>query len=754
MSQYFDNAHEFSIGEMTINHSSQHNHGLQSGIQKLAEHIAAGASHDSRERYPPPKCYPGTQDVILESVTSWFRHRAEGNPILWLHGPTGMGKTTVAQTIAEQIETERQLAAAFFFSRSSADRSDSSQFVASLASQMAPRIPGMLARVEQAVQRNPFIFTKAPSIQLEQLVIEPCKALNLQGLSRQLIIIDGLDECIGSADSDREHEQEIVLNLILALVTSTLPLGVLLCSRAEEWLKAAFEDEPFSKMTDLLSLGWTSKADEDIWHYFTKEFERICARPRNRDAMRSVEKPWPPLPVYRALVQRSSGQYVFAATAIRFIDDRWSVPQKQLERLMRSLSDPGEGATIFSPVDRLYLDIMRSCPNTDLMLQVLGEVICLDYTIKVSDRWDVLDALFQRTPGESCQALRGLHSVVDVDNVKWSEKLPLFHASFLDFISSPERAGPFSIDMALVHSRLLHKCIDRLELSVPPSSGIGHRNSHKYASNAWRSPHLSDAAITEDLLIRLSSFNFQLYWSSVTTTNPDRLTTLMEWVWGHGLFSVRQMEAIPHKLRVNAQTCAASFQSSYDEAIVLLLDQEALKNDDCLERMLDACFSEDLRDLGIVAAPDKGGSYYASITFMGEIPPAALCDSYIGYWSFNAAPNLVPAHILYNTLRYLEDGNEWRGRRQGHVNKDMELLPIRRVNYGVHFHVFLPAFLGFIADTKRSKHHCYVTQDRIRWIIRRMLEHPTGLSEVVLTVDKHQDVRTLEYPFAQWYASY
>ncbi|KAF5325873.1 hypothetical protein D9611_000973 [Ephemerocybe angulata] len=118
MSQFFDNAHGFSIGEVTIN-SSQHTHGLQSALQKLSEYVAAGASHDSRERYPPPRCYSGTQNHILESFTSWFQERAKEKPILWLHGPTGMGKTTIAQTIAEQVEKEGRLAAAFFFSRDS-----------------------------------------------------------------------------------------------------------------------------------------------------------------------------------------------------------------------------------------------------------------------------------------------------------------------------------------------------------------------------------------------------------------------------------------------------------------------------------------------------------------------------------------------------------------------------------------------------------------------------------------------------------
>ncbi|KAF5326451.1 hypothetical protein D9611_000969 [Ephemerocybe angulata] len=617
----------------------------------------------------------------------------------------------------------------------------------------------MLPRIEQAIRRNPLIFTKAPEVQLDQLIVSPCRSLDLQGLPHQLIIIDGLDECIGTADSDREQEQEIVLTLLLSLVSSNLPLTVLLCSRAEEWLKAAFQGEPLSPMTELLSLGWTAKADEDIWHYLNKEFERICARPRNRDSMRYFDKPWPPFHVYEVIVGKASGQYVFVTTAIRFIDDRWSVPWKQLEILMSSLKRPSAGPALFSSIDNLYLDILKSCPNANLMLEVLGEVICFDYTVKsVSDRWDVLDTLSQRSPGESYQALRGLHSVVDVENLNWSEKQPLFHASFFDFITSESRAGTYFIDLRLSHAQMLCKCIDRLHLIMHPTADIILQDPSIYAFYAWRHHHLPEAAITEPLLNRLSCFDFKQWFSIKSPQLPQRITALLQWVWGHGLFSFQQLESSPESQRERARSCTASFRSSYDEAMLVFLDQEASHTSNILKRLLDACFSESFESLSVVAVPDGGSAYYPSLSLAGEIIPVSLNDSYLMYWSENATPDIIPPTGSLSAGA-LEAHKRFDEETKPHVfTKDtLPMVPIVQQNFGIHLHVFFPSFLEFLADPQRSKHHCYITQDRIRWLLRNMLENPTGLPAIlsvsVSWSQGHQEPAKAggQYMYAQWF---
>lgn len=379
-----------------------------------------------------------------------------------------MGKTTIAQTFAERMAGSKRLAASFFFSRSSPERCDSSRFVATLALQLASTIPGLFEGIEEAIQRHPLILTKAPEVQLEKLIIEPLETVwnpDTPSASPWLLIIDGLDECIGATGSDtREQEQELVVSLLFELISHcSTPFAVLLCSRAEEWLKEVFKVEAYSTITEELPLYQSHQVDSDIWHYLSKEFQRICVLQRNARFMQTVNGPWPPLDIYRTLVDRASGQFVFATTAIRYVDDPYSVPQKQLKRLMDSIRRTEEDPDIFSALDGLYMDILKSCPNTFFMLEVLAEVICLRNGIHNVDRWGVLDDLFHRTPGESRQALRNLHSVVNMDDsLTNGQTSSLFHVSFRDFLTSRTRAGTFFIDIPSAHSRLLCACLDAL----------------------------------------------------------------------------------------------------------------------------------------------------------------------------------------------------------------------------------------------------------------------------------------------------
>jgi hypothetical protein len=155
MAHYFQGANRFHIANLSISHSTHTFNGKHilgrnprvaeettfPAIEKLAEHASAGASFDSKQRYPAPQCFPGTQGNVLEDIRTWFSRTPTDQPILWLYGPTGMGKTTIAQTVAEEVEALAKLVATFFFSRSSPDRNDASKFVATIALQMALKIP-------------------------------------------------------------------------------------------------------------------------------------------------------------------------------------------------------------------------------------------------------------------------------------------------------------------------------------------------------------------------------------------------------------------------------------------------------------------------------------------------------------------------------------------------------------------------------------------------------------------------------------
>ncbi|KAG7090495.1 hypothetical protein E1B28_009608 [Marasmius oreades] len=86
-------------------------------LQALWQAITdVGAMHNSEVRYPPPKCYPETRKEVRQLLANEIDSHAS-SWVCWLYGSADIGKSAVAQTIAEDCEQSKKLVASFFFSR-------------------------------------------------------------------------------------------------------------------------------------------------------------------------------------------------------------------------------------------------------------------------------------------------------------------------------------------------------------------------------------------------------------------------------------------------------------------------------------------------------------------------------------------------------------------------------------------------------------------------------------------------------------
>src|SRR5688572_11645199 len=100
---------------------------------------AQEAAFDSRELEHAPICLTDTRVELLEEIENWCKNPKE--PIYWLQGMAGTGKSTVARTVARQLHQNKQLAGSFFFSTGHGDVSHAGKFVTTIAAQMALSIP-------------------------------------------------------------------------------------------------------------------------------------------------------------------------------------------------------------------------------------------------------------------------------------------------------------------------------------------------------------------------------------------------------------------------------------------------------------------------------------------------------------------------------------------------------------------------------------------------------------------------------------
>ncbi|KAI3609885.1 nwd2 [Moniliophthora roreri] len=397
-----------------------------------------GATHNSEMRYPPPKCHPGTRQEVLKMIHRWVYSPAWSDRIFWLYGPAGAGKSAIAQTIAELCQKEGSLVSTFFFSRGDPKRNNARSLVLTITHALTTSIPELRPLIEQALRSNPTILQATLEKQFQKLIVEPWRAVDLGKLHDcpWLIIIDGLDECNG------HQEQQHILFILATILPENILLRVLICSRPEPPIREAFNIDNFRPYLHRVTLDDTFSPGRDISTFLIKEFQQIHAKPAFHHIPFPV--PWPAPGVVDKLVQKASGQFIYAATVVKFIDNAYCNPCTQLEIILhpRPQLDPDpESTSPFYDLDILYHQILSSCPQRSKLQNVIWAVVLLLNISDLRPAPEEIEALLMLHDGEVISTLQGMHSILEIGQP--DEWIHILHASFSDFLCDPGQSGYF-----------------------------------------------------------------------------------------------------------------------------------------------------------------------------------------------------------------------------------------------------------------------------------------------------------------------
>ena len=318
----------------------------------LYRNISANACHDSRERFPPPRCHPSTRKEILATIMDHVREtpssfevlymygEAPSSMILLLFGSEGTGKSAIAQTIAEHCKSKGTLGASFFFSRVSSDRNTDKNLIATLAYQLCMNVPEMKRFIVKAVEDDLSTFQKDLDTQMERLIINPVIQATEEGIMSlsfpTIIVVDGLDECEGV------KEQSAFLRAIgSAMERHNLPLYFFITSRPEARIVNLLnQDRVMGLLSHQLNLDQNHiQTKKDIEEYFRSEFERIRIAHHMPNSL-----VWPSQSNIQALVSKTNMLFSHASELMGFIDDQKDTPQNRLEDILRPSSSSGQSS--------------------------------------------------------------------------------------------------------------------------------------------------------------------------------------------------------------------------------------------------------------------------------------------------------------------------------------------------------------------------------------------------------------------------
>ena len=294
---------------------------------------ARGAEHQHGNRRG---CLRGTREAVLNEIESWTKEFKK-SPIFWLNGLAGTGKSTIAQTVSERVFADGLLGASFFCSRDSKDRSDPHLIFPTLAFQLAHKYPAFRSILVPLLHSNPDIVYEPLYSQMDKLIVGPLRSADVP----MVIVIDALDEC---AD---DEPQSAILSVMGRLVGEIPKVKFFITGRPEPRIKSGFRLPLLEALTDTFILHDVQPAsvDDDIRLFLKHELSKF--------AQRHLLNGWPTDENISLLCQRAAGLFVHAVATVKYLDNKFYLPDEQLETIINFPDSTGyEGKT---SLDSLYL---------------------------------------------------------------------------------------------------------------------------------------------------------------------------------------------------------------------------------------------------------------------------------------------------------------------------------------------------------------------------------------------------------------
>ncbi|KAF9442198.1 hypothetical protein P691DRAFT_789942 [Macrolepiota fuliginosa MF-IS2] len=437
----------------------------------------------------------GTQGVGMQNtqtIRADLEHRINGTVrLIWMHGPAGVGKSAIMQTIAETVST----CATLFFSRSSDPPChDSKMVLTTLAYSLTVENRGYRKYIEDSMFQDPAFLQKSLTEQFHCLFIVPFTSNLVQsGTRRWVVLLDGLDECKNEGN-DQCRIVDLISSSILCHAGAT-PFVWVIASRPEAHLMVVLQKLK-KRFRDHSSEFWvcsvpvdSNDAEWDIERYLHAEFTRI--REDNSDAFPNSTYTWPLDSNFLKVTNASSGLFVYASTLTKYISA--DHPASRLKLIVALIDRSTLNSTRlshnpFSQLNILYTQIMSDIPG-DLLLvaKSLLSYFCLICTERRYGK-GLVEAcnILGLCQDEVYSALHKLHSVLSCPSPGQAEHngIEFFHASFSDFLFNHSRSLDYHVDLHQELTNTWRCCIRILKESCWGNS-TAHAPNHDSVDVHW-----------------------------------------------------------------------------------------------------------------------------------------------------------------------------------------------------------------------------------------------------------------------------
>ncbi|KAG2065018.1 hypothetical protein BDR04DRAFT_1109207 [Suillus decipiens] len=402
---------------------------------RLCNVVEHSGIFDAEYRQPHSRCMENTRVALRKKIRQVLDQHDRTN--IWLNGLAGVGKTSIAFTIAEEMKAEKRLAATFFFSRKH-HAQKAAAIIPTIAYQLAIAFPRIREDIVKAIQNDDNLLSpgKSHADQTRELIIKPLQTLKFRQ-EPYVIVIDALDECFSSEEAAR-----LVTLLTDALAGPDLPfIHVLFTSRPEAHILAAVP----SPVYEIILTTRDEDTIQDVRFFLRESLDKI--RIMRPSVFGQPPFPWPSEEEFETLAFKAGGLFVYAAMVTNFISAAGHHPQERLDFLLHETSSVG------ADIDQLYRQIIRTSEDPDAHCRMLASIIHLARPLPLVE----LQELFYADKRSLAMMLEAFSPVILNDG---AGRVEIYHTSLRDFMDDPRRSKQYHIDRPHTHEHLARCCLD------------------------------------------------------------------------------------------------------------------------------------------------------------------------------------------------------------------------------------------------------------------------------------------------------
>ncbi|KAF7122777.1 hypothetical protein CNMCM5793_000887 [Aspergillus hiratsukae] len=406
-------------------------------------------------------CLENTRVQILREITDWATAPSGSHrqPIFWLNGNAGTGKSTVAKTIAASLARKKKLGDSFFFNVADSQCSGLDLFFTTLANHLIHYQPTVGRRILDAVKYHHMIKTAPFESQWERLILGPIAEAGCEG-SPIVLVIDALDECIG----DRKRHANIILTMLAELAQDDRDqLRVFITSRPEALRFHRIANERLSEV----NLHYAADGERDVSYFLHWRLNQI------REIYCPEDKSWPDAADVLAIQRQGGNLFVYVAAVCRLLRKSELDYDRKLKDIARS-TNAGVDA-LFDIYRRILFNAIppdhratASDPFCSAVTRVLGTVIVLLEPLSSSE----IDELLKWDPPQFpvwriIRLIPSIFETLNKDSMTPETAIRLYHPSFRDFFVHKSRARePFWITAATAHTYVLKNCYEIMDATL------------------------------------------------------------------------------------------------------------------------------------------------------------------------------------------------------------------------------------------------------------------------------------------------